>query len=298
MSTLTLQQALDQLRSQPGRYNSVQALYDLAAKINVNAEGSVTILYSGQSTSFGPDGKPLVSTQQIFDSMKLNGESIRIIDDTDAAKFLGSKAFKDALAAQYGLSPRDIDPLTNPADLSPAKQAALKSMNDSLYHAKTGPWAEASARFVDATAGEVRTLTGGAGADRVFGQTELPRALSNNKITSIDGIPRADLAEKGVQDAFKAISAQSDVYSAGLKVATSADGSLLLGPDGRPRIDSRGYFEATGLAGKPPLVETGSYKNLAEYMPNRLSQHEAGANTLQGSPETVCANDMNWAAAA
>ena len=47
MSTLTLQQALNQLSSQPGQYNSVPALYDLAKQVNINASGSVTILYSG-----------------------------------------------------------------------------------------------------------------------------------------------------------------------------------------------------------------------------------------------------------
>ena len=238
MSTLTLQQALDQLRVQSGQYNSKQALYDLAKQVNVNAVGDVTILYSGQTT-LEFNGKPLVSAQQILDGMKRNSESIRIIDDTDAAKFLGSKAFKDALASQYGLSPRDIDPLTNPTDLSPTKQAALKLMNDALYHPTAGPWAQASGRFVEATVGEVRTLTGGAGADRVFGQTEVPAALKNPTITTIDGILRSELDAKGEAEAFKAISAQSEAYSAGLRVATDANGNILLDADGQPRFDSR-----------------------------------------------------------
>ena len=192
MSTLTLQQALNQLSSQPGQYNSVQALYDLAKQVNINASGSVTILYSGQITSYDSNGKPIVSTAAVLDAMKLNGESIRIIDTTDAAKFLDSQQFREALAAQYDLNGDDLR--AKPADLSPTKQAALKSMNDALYHPTTGPWAEASGRFVDATVGEVRTLTGGASADRgVFSQTEVPAALKNANITTIDGIPRSDL---------------------------------------------------------------------------------------------------------
>lgn len=41
MSALTLQEALNQLASQPGQYNSVQALYNLASQVNVNATGNV-----------------------------------------------------------------------------------------------------------------------------------------------------------------------------------------------------------------------------------------------------------------
>ena len=193
MSTLTLQQALNQLSSQSGQYNSVQALYDLAKQVNINATGSVTILYSGQSTSYGANGKPIVSTEAVLEAMKLNGESIRIIDDTDAAKFLLSKEFKEALAQQYGLTEADLD--RQPADLSPTKKAALKSMNDALYHPTTGS----------------------------------------------------------------------------------------------PRIDSRTYFEAMGLQGKTPLVESASYKNLAEYMPNRLIQHKAGMYTRHDNAHPACA---------
>jgi hypothetical protein len=104
MSTFTLQQALDLLRTQPSQYNSVQALYELASQVNVNASGNVTILYSGQSSSFDSQGKPLISTTQIFDGMTRNGESIRIINDTDAAKFLNSDQFQEALAGKYGLT--------------------------------------------------------------------------------------------------------------------------------------------------------------------------------------------------
>jgi hypothetical protein len=154
-------------------------------------------------------------------------------------------------------------------------------MNDSLYGAKTGPWAEASARFVDATVGEVRTLTGGANAERVFGQTEIPHALNNPNITSIDGIPLSDLKKLGETDAFKAISAASDAYTTQIKVLTNPDGSIYKDGNGQTRVDSRGYFEATGLEGKAPTVETGGYKNLSEYMPNRLSQHADGASLLQ-----------------
>mgnify|MGYP000544127650 CR=1 FL=1 len=33
-----------------------------------------------------------------------------------------------------------------------------------------------------------------------------------------------------------------------------------------PRVDARGFFEATGLSGKAPLVDAGNYRNMAQYM--------------------------------
>ena len=272
MSDLTYQQALDLLQADPAQFNSLQSLSDLAARVNVDAVGDVTILYGGKPANG-------IEPQQIFDAMKLNGDSIRILDDTDAATFLGSDAFRVAWASQFGLSQADLD--VQPELLPPAKKQALVEMNNSLFHATDGPWAEASGRFVDATVGEIRTLTGGAAADRTFALVEVPRALANNNITHIDGIARADLVEVGAENAFKAISAQSDVYSAELKIATQADGSVFRDPDGRIRLDSQDYFGTTGLDGKPPSVDVGSYKNLGVLMPDRLSQHAAGADVLQ-----------------
>lgn len=60
----------------------MQQLYDLAKQVNVDASGSVTILYKGKTTKDGTDKKPPLTPQQVFDGMKLNGESIRIVDDT------------------------------------------------------------------------------------------------------------------------------------------------------------------------------------------------------------------------
>ncbi|MDI9335498.1 MAG: hypothetical protein QM520_00475 [Gammaproteobacteria bacterium] len=280
MSTFNLQEALSQL-SNPSQYNSIQALYDLAKQVNVDASGSVTILFSGESTAYNTDGQLIISNRQLLEGMKRSGVSIREIGDTDVAKFLDSPEFKQALARQYNLDERDLN--TKLADLSPDKQVALKSMNDALYHPTNGPWAKASDRFVEATKGEVRTLTGGAMAGRVFEQTELPQALNNTKITTIDGIPRGDLQARGVGDAFDAIRAQSDVLTSHIKVVTNSQGDIVLGAHG-PLIDTRAYFAQTGLSGVDhlPPVEGSAYRHLGEYIPNRLTSHAHGAAILQG----------------
>ncbi|POT58537.1 hypothetical protein C3432_11690 [Citrobacter amalonaticus] len=47
MTELSLQAALNLLETHPEQYNSQEALFALAERINVNATGEVTILYSG-----------------------------------------------------------------------------------------------------------------------------------------------------------------------------------------------------------------------------------------------------------
>lgn len=129
--------------------------------------------------------------------------------------------------------------------------------------------------------------------DRVFGQTEIPHALDNEKITFIDGIPREDLQSRGAADAFKAISLQSDIYAAELKFAVDSDGNLIKAPtygaDGAklgdlPRLDSSDFFAATGIPSKDPPIVFEHYRNGANFPPelshNQLELHREGAEIL------------------
>jgi hypothetical protein len=272
--SLTLQQANQALAN----VTTADELRSLINQLSVESDpsGKVTILYSGWSTT-----NDMVSNSQIIQAMLKNGEDIRIIDNTDAAKFLQLNdklpGFNEVLAAK-------LDSIVggDPGERSsPANKFLFGDVDAKGTRIPNGAWDNVSARFVADTVGEVRTITGGALDDKVFAQTEIPAALKNTNITHIDGIARTDLAAKGEAEAFKAISAHSNIDSAGLKVATDANGNILLDANGQPRIDSRAYFEATGLQGKAPVLELPNYKNLAEFMPDRLSQHEAGAKVLQ-----------------
>jgi hypothetical protein len=55
MSDLTYQQALDLLQADPAQFNSLQSLSDLAARVNVDAVGDVTILYGGKPANGAAD---------------------------------------------------------------------------------------------------------------------------------------------------------------------------------------------------------------------------------------------------
>lgn len=74
---LTAQQANDALNG----VNTVDQLRDLINQLSIEADGKTTILYSGNTA----DG---VSNAQIVQGMLNNGDDIRVIDKTEAAKFL------------------------------------------------------------------------------------------------------------------------------------------------------------------------------------------------------------------
>ncbi len=281
MTYLTLAEALAELEENPQKYSTTHALIELAKELDAkNSYGKVTLLYSG-ATIQG------VSAASVVLAFQSSGQEVRIVDNTDAAKFLSSPAFENAWLRTFGLEKADLD------YFAPSKKAAVDAMYKALYHPTDGPWADVSRRFVDATEGEVRTLTGGALQDRVFGKTEVPHALNNEKITSIDGIPRGDLQARGVDDAFKAISAQSEIYSAEIQFAVDSQGDLIRAPvhDGNgnivaniPRIDASDFFAATGIPSNDPTVVFEDYRNGANYPPDhppsKLESHREGAEIL------------------
>ena len=263
--TLTAQQAIERL---PG-ITTKEELRMLINQLDITATGTTTILYSGETASG-------VQTNDIIQAMLRNGEDIRVIGTTEAAKFLNvdpnvpacNEEFLNKLYQLIGGDPGQ--PGTKSYQFMYGEHAADGT------RIPNGVWDDASARFVDATEGEIRTLTAGANVNRTFYQTELTHALKNSKISSIDGIPIADLRKMGNANAFKAISAQSDVYSSQLIVAVKSNGEFIRTIDEYLLLDSRGFFKATGLEGKPPLLEMVRNKNLAEFMPNRITQHDQG----------------------
>ncbi len=145
-----------------------------------------------------------------------------------------------------------------------------------------GAWDIVSARFVEKTVGPVVTLTGGADPQRVFAQTELPRLLENRKITSIDGIPRTALEPLGVQAAFEAIRAQSEVKASEIRIAVDETGRPRVAQDGTYLLDARTFLGdlADGNAG---AIDDGlPSRALADFIPaDRLPSHAEGLEQLR-----------------
>ncbi|SHG54602.1 calcium-binding protein, partial [Xylella fastidiosa] len=241
---------------------------------DIHSSGSITVLYSGY-TANGLDNS------QIIQGMLHNGDDIRVIDTTEAARFLNvdpttpnwNKPLYQKLEQIIGGKPDKWG--------TPANQFLFGEKAADGTRLPNGAWDTISARFVNETVGEVRTLTGGASVNGVFNQTELPRLLNNPNITSVDGLPIADLRRLGAVGSFQAISAQSEHLSGYLKLAINADGSIMKLSGGIPSVDSQQYFALTGLEGKPPLGDAGRYDNLARYIPARLDTHLEGARLVQ-----------------
>ncbi len=236
---LSSDEAIEALLREPSRYQTPEALRELARQVSVDSPGNVTVLYSGGVTD-------RVSSWQIVKAMEDAGEDVRLIDRTEANKFLSSRPFQSATATAHGISYQDL------TERTPAARAA----GDWLYHPTEGPWADASARFADATRGEVKVIASGASPDRVFGQTELPRILANPEVTTIEGIPRETLVARqtthGTQAAFDMIVANSHDNVGIIRTAVNAQGLPLRGERDQLQLDNRDYFRETSIEGRTP----------------------------------------------
>ena len=107
MSGLSVQEAIGRLQANPSAYATPEALRALAASLDVSASGNVTVLYSGNVGT----GIPASS---VVTGMLSNGENIRTIDQTQAARFFQSEEFLRATAEAHGIRP---DALTTPGSL-------------------------------------------------------------------------------------------------------------------------------------------------------------------------------------
>jgi hypothetical protein len=140
---LTLDQALVELGklTASGNAYTTKQLMDLAAQVSLDAapgytQGSVTLLYSGQING--------VESIDYISRMIDDVPDIRVLNKIHVGQFLGDPEFQKAWLALTG------------GDTS------------LLYNGSNGPWAQASARFVADTVGEVRVLAFSPRSDAVF----------------------------------------------------------------------------------------------------------------------------------
>ncbi len=256
----TAEAAIESLRNNPTKYQTPETLRELAKQVDVSSSGRITVLYSGNVAD-------RVSAWNVVKAMETVGEDVRLIDKTEVNKFLNSEEFISATADAHGIRADDI--------LS--RNPAAKVANEWLYHPTEGPWADASARFADATQGEVKTIVSGATPKRVFGATELPRILANPNVTNVDGIPREVLAARqashGPQAAFDMIVARSHENVGTIRTAVNAQGSPLRSDTGHLQLDNRGYFVDTNIEGKAPTFSESS-RSLGDAMgaPNKYAE--------------------------
>lgn len=238
---LTKAQATELLRQNPAAYITHESLLDLTKQLDAHSPGRVTVLYSG------PVGKVL-ATEDVATALAASVKDVRIINNSAAAAFLTSSDFLSAAARLDGVS---LIEFRDENYRSPTKNW--------LYHPTDGPWADVSRRFADGARGDVRAVLPNPAPDRVFALSELPRILANEHVTSLEGLPRAKLAElhsRDSQAAFEMVVAQSHASMSNLRVGVYANGSLVRDDAKQVQLDSRSYFYEGQAQGQAPGISS------------------------------------------
>ncbi len=247
---LTAREAVVELTTNPGKYTTYQSLLDLAARLPVDPVRTLppgnppplTLTYSG-----GSGVKDLSMTPIAEGIGGASNGAVRTIGQSPLAEFLQHKVFSDAGER----ATRILNPSLAGEALTTATQ------NNFLFEATKGPWAEGSARFMQAAPGDVMSLTPLAGYDRTFAQIEIKEFLANPNSNNFNGIPKPvlqtayDLAVvRGGPQA--GISAATDLaaVTSGVNTASQIRITLDTHPEtGRPlirEIDTGKLFEGRG----------------------------------------------------
>lgn len=169
--------------------NSKEDIINILKDINIDSEGTKTVLYS--------------SMDDATISKLKNDSSVRLIDKTVAADFLDYKKnlrLRATLEEVFGKGNPDFD-----FDIEVENRNS--ALNKFLFSAGEGnAWDTVSKRFAEATKGEVITMIGEkASPDRIFFQAELKALKENPDITLINKI-----SKKGFFSVVDAIKSDTD----------------------------------------------------------------------------------------
>ena len=140
----------------------------ISVKDPVAARDAVTVFYSGEGSSF-PKG--LSETA---------GGEIRMIDRTEACKFLAHKRFEEIL--EEAIKFENEAARKDPNLLKSIKERVLYpgsegSVAEGSWRASDGFWSIVSRRFASETSGDAYALVSNALPDRIFGTDELKTLL-------------------------------------------------------------------------------------------------------------------------
>jgi Ca2+-binding RTX toxin-like protein len=144
-----------------------------------------------------------------------------------------------------------------------------------------GLWDVASERFAQHVEGDVRIVSPFATVNSVLGQSELPALITNPSVTSINGIPRAELLElfdkQGLEAVFDVVKVTSFQQIAATGLLNSTDANNLRGVDN--------YLEASNdlesyLKNNPAAIENIT-QQFNELRVNNPKYYDEMQNTLK-----------------
>ena len=253
-------------------------LRDLIASVDMTSRGSTTLLYSGLTAVLqeetGTQKPTNLLASDLAAQMSADNNGVRTIDQSEVALFLDINTNTTLADCLYRIFNDD------PIDRRSVANQFLYGQRINDVRQANGIWDDVSRRFVSQACGDVLTFTNGAKPDGVFSLTELPALLENPAVTSIDGIPIAYLRTLGVEKAFLAIRAQSEVRTAELRIAVDADGLPLR--DQQLVLDARLYLSSfSNLTAADPAPNL-TWRPVADFVPAaRLVEHQQGAELLR-----------------
>ena len=274
---LTMHQANKRLE----KAKTAEDLRNIIERLEVSSPGSVTLLYSGSYGYPSSISSEKIAAGELARSIASVNSEVRLLDNSEAARFLdisdkygqANYSLLDALKQVFGDDPNKYG--------TKANQFLYGEIVDGV-RVPNGAWDIVSARFVENTVGPVVTLTGGADPQRVFAQTELPRLLENRKVTTIDGLPRTALEPLGVQAAFEAIRAQSEVKASEIRIAVDEAGRPRVAQDGTYLLDARTYLGDLPEVDARGIDDILPTRALADFVPaDRLPSHAEGLDQLR-----------------
>ena len=272
---ITYQQAMTRLNS----VTTVEQLSEVILELDLNTPQGKTVLYSGVvANGDGPGGSPI---RAVDIARRLGSENtgINIIDNTDAGRFL-STGDRDS-----GRNRTLYNKLSELFDGDESRiNAYLYGDTDAQgRRVANGIWDQLSERFVSRAQGDVITISGGARSDGCFAQVELPALLRNPAVTSIDGIPVEVLRSLSPEQAFRMVSANSELRTARIGIPLDSDGQSLAADGGVP-LDSREFLNPDFAPEDADAPSSGQYRRLQDYLPaERVQRHLTAIREIQQS---------------
>jgi Ca2+-binding RTX toxin-like protein len=247
---------------------TTRELTELIASIDFEAYSGRTLLFSGNFDVPAKGDSPLVKSFDLAGALADRHPDLLFINDMPIGQFLnrGPEGNPNRLLVQKLRDLFDGDELKISEYFYGPRDKDGKRIPD-------GIWDLVSANLAAAAKGDVITLTAGAKRDGVFAQTELKVLLANPRVTSVDGIPISLLRRIGADEAFRLITATSEIATAKLRLAVDADGNPLRIND-RLVVDTSQFLPHEKSA-QPTLLPIGTkYRYLENFLPEeRFRSH-------------------------
>lgn len=149
MKYLSATEALEMLDRRPEDYQSTKEIRDLVNRVDIRNAGRITMLYSGYLPL--KEGGA-ISANLMVETMFSNGDNIRIIADTQAARLIVTTEFQKAAGQCFGI--------TDPMELALELESMESDINKFFYDTKNSLWSDLTKRFVAESNGEIRSLYG------------------------------------------------------------------------------------------------------------------------------------------